>query len=209
MKKILGILSLAVVMMMAAVPADAQVKLGLTGGVNLSKMSLNKMPELSSNNRAGWFVGPKVLVKIPLVGLGADAAVLYSQRRMNVENEAGESASKNYNSVEIPINLRYSVGLSSLASVFLATGPQFGFNVGNKTWKAFDSKDLFGSGEEKFQLKKSNVTWNIGVGAMLLNHVEASVGYNFGVSKLAKRFGNEGGGTIKGNTWQLKVAYYF
>ena len=64
MKKILGILSLAVVMMMAAVPADAQVKFGLTGGVNLSKMSLNKMPELSSNNRAGWFVGPKVLVKI-------------------------------------------------------------------------------------------------------------------------------------------------
>ena len=53
MKKILGILSLAVVMMMAAVPADAQVKFGLTGGVNLSKMSLNEMPELSSNNRAG------------------------------------------------------------------------------------------------------------------------------------------------------------
>ncbi len=204
MKKIVSILSVAIIMMMAAAPAGAQVNFGLTGGVNLSKMSLDKIPDVSSNNRAGWFVGPKVLVKIPVVGLGADAAVLYSQRRMNVENKVGENASKNYCSVEIPVNLRYSVGLSSLASLFLATGPQFGFNVGNKTWKALKS----GEEPENFKLKKSNVTWNIGVGAMLLNHVEASVGYNFGVSKLAEQFGNEGG-SFKGNTWQLKVAYYF
>ena len=89
MKKIISILSVAVIMMMAAAPAGAQVNFGLTGGVNLSKMSLDKIPDVSSNNRAGWFVGPKVLVKIPVVGLGADAAVLYSQRRMTVENNAG------------------------------------------------------------------------------------------------------------------------
>ena len=33
-------------------------------------------------------------------------------------------------------------------------------------------------------------------------------GEGFGVSKLAEQFGNEGG-SFKGNTWQLKVAYYF
>lgn len=207
MKKLFGTIIMAIGLL-TAIPSQAQFSFGISGGLNLNKISYKDVPDVSSNNRAGWFVGPKVQFKLPVVGIGFDAAALYSQRRINGYsnvNEDATSTSTSYKSIEIPINLRYSVGLSSLASVFIATGPQFGFNVGGKNWEWRDTKN--------YELRKSNVSWNIGAGVRLLNHVEANVGYNFAVSKLAKYYGipgsNDSEGSFKANSWQLQVAYYF
>jgi hypothetical protein len=203
MKKLFGILLMAVGLL-TAIPSQAQFSFGVSGGLNLNKISYKDVPDVSSNNRAGWFIGPKVQFKVPVIGIGVDAAALYSQRRINGYSDVNEDAtstSTNYKSIEIPINVRYSIGLSSLASIFVATGPQFGFNVGNKNWEWRDMKS--------YELRKSNVSWNIGAGLRLLNHVEANVGYNFAVSKLAKYYGNEGNGSFKANSWQLQLTYYF
>ena len=64
-----------------------------------------------------------------------------------------------------------------------------------------------------------NTTWNIGAGVRLFKHLEASVGYNFALSKAGKAiFNNLGGSTgnsddyelkYKTNTFQLQVAYMF
>ena len=105
-------------------------------------------------------------------------------------------------SIEVPINLRYTFGIS-LASVFVATGPQFGFNMGNKFWSLPDTGD--------FQLKKSSFSWNIGAGVQLLNHLEIGVGYNIALSKYAKYTGIGGGSdaSFKNSGWQIQAAYLF
>lgn len=184
----------------ATTPARAQLDFGIVGGLNLNKVSFSSMPSFSSDNRCGWYIGPKVEFTLPIVGLGIDASVQYSQKRINTSSTVDES-STTYKSIEVPLNVRYGVGLSSLAYVFLATGPQFGFNVGSSTW-AFANAGTY-------DFKKSNVSWNIGIGAKLLSHLEIGAGYNFGISKLAKLGGISSDGSIKNNSWQFQVAYFF
>ena len=135
--------------------------------------------------------------------MGVNASAQYSQRRMNVKSGDGEDAvsdSKNLNTIEIPINVRYTLGLGSIASVYAETGPQFGFNVGNKTIS------------EVAKFKSSNVTWNVGIGARVLGHLEAGVGYNIALSKFGELVPDALTGTkndFKSNTWQVQVAYLF
>ena len=186
-----------------ATTASAQFKFGIVAGMNMSKLSFDDGKYFNSEHRAGWYVGPRVWFNIPIVGLGVNASAQYSQRRMNVKSGDGEDAvsdSKNLNTIEIPINVRYTLGLGSIASVYAETGPQFGFNVGNKTVS------------EVAKFKSSNVTWNVGIGARVLGHLEAGVGYNIALSNFGELVPDQLRGTkndFKSNTWQVQVAYLF
>ena len=135
MKKIFGVIALAAAFMFA-VPAQAQLKFGVKAGLNVSKASLDK-GVLSADNRTGFFVGPMAEFTLPVIGLGVDAALLYDNKSVKVGAE-GESASSTLHYIDIPINVKYTIGLGSLASVYGATGPQFSYNIGNKKWNAVE-----------------------------------------------------------------------
>lgn len=64
---------------------------------------------------------------LPIVGLGVDASALYDQRDAKLEDEK-----VSLRSINVPINVRYGIGLGSMASIYLAAGPQFGYNIGDK-----------------------------------------------------------------------------
>ena len=111
--------------MFAAVPSQAQVKFGLKGGYNVTDMSLST-DVIKKSNQTGFFVGPTAKFTLPVVGLGIDAAILYDQREAKMENTINaETTTVSEKNINIPINVRYSVGVGSLASVYLAAGPQF------------------------------------------------------------------------------------
>ena len=65
MKKILTLLAVAVALL-TTVPAQAQVKFGLKGGVNVTNMSFSS-EVLDATNRAGFFIGPTVKFTLPKV----------------------------------------------------------------------------------------------------------------------------------------------
>lgn len=65
------------------------------------------------------FIGPMAEVTIPIVGLGVDGALLFSQRGKDDGKQTG---------LDIPINLKYTIGLGSMLGVFVAAGPDFFFN---------------------------------------------------------------------------------
>ncbi len=81
MRKIISMCALAVALLVAA-PAQAQVKFGVKAGLNLSKVSTSGTigDNLKNDNRAGYFIGPMLDVKVPLIGLGVDGALMYKQR---------------------------------------------------------------------------------------------------------------------------------
>ena len=98
------------------------------------------------------------------------------------------------------VNLKWTVGLGSTLGVFVAAGPQFGFNVGD------------GHYAEVFDMKTCYTSFNVGGGVKLLRHLQLGVNYNFGISKLAKVVSDqyEGySGNMKKNTWQISLAYMF
>lgn len=88
MKKILSLVFM-VAAMMYATSANAQIKFGLKGGLNVTSMSFSE-DVFDASNKTGFFVGPMVKVTVPIVGLSFDAAALYDQKEaiilmMNLE----------------------------------------------------------------------------------------------------------------------------
>lgn len=213
MKKIFTTAVLAAAMLFSANSAEAQVKFGIKGGLNVTSMSLDSKV-LDAENRAGFFIGPTLKFTLPVVGLGIDASALYDQREAKAKAEVeGAEVESNFKTqaVNIPINVRYGFGLGSTASIFLFAGPQFGFNVGDKNQSIF--KDM---GE--WRLKSSTFSVNVGVGAMLLSHLQLSANYNIACGKtgdmtVSKALGDTAQELLskngRTNAWQIGLAYYF
>lgn len=204
MKKFFTALMFAVALLTAA-PSQAQVKFGLKGGLNVTDMSLSS-EVLDESNKTGFFVGPTVKFTLPIVGLGIDASALYDQRDAKLKGEEG-SENVSLRSINIPINVRYTFGMSSLAAIYLAAGPQFGYNIGDKN--IFSDED--GTG---FSLKKSNFSVNVGAGITLMSKFEIGATYNIACGKtgefnLIDAAGKQLSESTRMNSWQVSAAYYF
>lgn len=199
MKKSFSILA---VMLLVAAAAHAQlpVKFGVKGGLNITNVKFDK-DVVNTDNRCGFFIGPMAEFTIPIVGIGADIAVLYDQK--NIKVGEGEFAEKeSLKSIDIPINFKYTYGIGDLAGIYVATGPQFAFNVGDD--KIFN---------KTYTLKSSNFSWNIGAGVKVLGHLQVGYNYNIGIGKTAELEGVgdylKGAGKMKNNSHQISVAVLF
>lgn len=187
-----------------AMPASAQLKFGVKGGLNITDMSLSS-DVFETSNRTGFFIGPTVKFTLPIVGLGIDASALYDQRESELTNADNEVTKIKQQAINIPINLRYDIGLGSLAAVYLAAGPQFGFNVGDKNQTLFDDV-------ADWKLNSSNFSVNVGAGVMLLSHLQVGANYNIVCGKTGKITYLDGVESVfrgRSNSWQISMAYYF
>lgn len=187
-----------------ALPSQAQVKLGVKAGLNVNSVSLKNVPDnIDEKNRNGFFAGLTADVTVPLVGLGADVSLLYDNRCVGLTDE-GERYNKTLHYISLPINAKYTIGFSSLASVYLATGPQFSWNVGDRNWK--DWGDTNG-----WALKKSLFSWNVGLGATVLKHFRVGYNYNIGLGNTGEGFSEIAGKAVKGklknNVHQISLTY--
>lgn len=191
--------------------ADAQVKFGVKGGWNLSSLKLND-DMFTSDNKNGFFIGPMMKVSLPLTGLGFDIAALYDQREAKMryaDDVIGGDLSRRttikQKTIDVPVNLRYSIGLASLANVYFFGGPQWSINVGDENFK-WDSVS-------SYTLKKNTLSFNIGAGLTFLQHIQASVNYNVEASKSGKMEIErlDDGDWVKGrnHTWQVSLGYWF
>lgn len=204
-------------MMFGANNAQAQVQFGIKGGLNVTSMSLDKDKLLDTENQAGFFIGPTVKFTLPIVGLGIDASALYDQREAKIKgdingNKVETSSKLKTQAINVPINVRYGVGLGSVANVFFFAGPQFGFNVGDKNQSLL--KDA-----AEWKLKSSNFSVNVGLGFTVLSHLQVSANYNIACGKTGDVTVSDAAGTAlqdmlgknggKANAWQVGLAYYF
>lgn len=210
MKKALSLMVLAASLLPMS-EADAQVKFGVKGGWNLSSLKLND-DMFTSDNKNGFFIGPMMKVSLPLTGLGFDIAALYDQREAKMryaDDVIGSDLSRRttikQKTIDVPVNLRYSIGLASMANVYFFGGPQWSINVGDENFK-WDSVS-------SYTLKKNTLSFNIGAGLTFLQHIQASVNYNIEASKSGKMEIErlDDGDWVKGrnHTWQVSLGYWF
>ncbi len=188
-----------VLMLLVSTAAHAQlpIKFGLKGGLNITKVKFDK-DVVGTDNQSGFFIGPMAEFTIPIVGIGADIAVLYDQKKIEVDNEK-----ETLKYIDIPINVKYTLGLGDMAGIYIATGPQFSFNVGDdKILKA-----------DTYKMKSSTFSWNVGAGVKLINHIQVGYNYNIGIGKTAELNGVgeylKEAGKMKNNSHQISVAYLF
>lgn len=187
--------------MMMAMPSQAQlVKFGVKGGLNLTKMDMDH--GVDASNRTGFFFGPTMIIDLPLTGLDIDASALYDYRESKVE-AYGVSENLKQQQIAIPVNVRYGFGIGDVARVFAFAGPQFGFVI---------DKEQSIKQVADWKLKTSNFSVNVGVGAMVLKHLQATVNYNIACGKTGEITVRDTGHAIskgKSNSWQLGLAYIF
>ena len=190
--------------LMVAVPASAQIKFGVKAGTNLvEKPSGDCGGYKSADSYTGFYAGAMAKFTLPIVGLGVEADVLYSQSGSEI---GGEKVKKQ--SIEVPIYLRYDLALPAVSKVivpFVAVGPQFGYAFG-------DLEEALDMG--KYEYKKSQLSFNVGAGAVLLSHLQLHVNYNIALGKTAE-YTNMAYDVVnlitksKTNTWQISLAYLF
>ena len=220
MKK--NILSLAVIVaaLAFAMPSQAQIKLGVKAGLNVNSFNVKNLDiPLDKKNRNGFFVGVTADFTLPIVGIGVDASLLYDNRciglggydtyDLDTHTPEGDyfKTHKTFHYISLPINAKYTYGFSSLASVYIATGPQFSWNIGDRHW-------TLGDIDEGWELKSSAFSWNVGAGVTVLNHVR--VGYNFNIAlgntaeiDALTTAGAAVKGKLKNNTHQISLTYLF
>lgn len=188
MKKVISVCMVAIALMMA-VPAQAQLfKFGVKGGMNFSELNfdVDNLKELNGNS-TGFFVGPMAEVTIPIIGLGVDGALLFSQRGKGDFKKQG---------IEIPINLKYTIGLGSMFGIYLAAGPDFFYS-----FKDIDVKEL--------EAKRTNVALNLGGGLKLFKKLQVGVTYQIPMGNTFDVKALNGKKIGETKTWQVSLAYMF
>lgn len=214
MKKVFSILLVAVCCLALATPAQAQLKWGVKGGVNMSEIDWNGGFDGNKDNSTGFFIGPMAEFTIPVIGLGIDGAVMYSQRGKEVnliqESEVITMDAKQQG-IEIPVNLKYTIGLGSLLGIYVAAGPDFFFNFKDAKLKVLGNT----LDEEKaIESKKAQVGVNLGAGLKLFQHLQIGFNYqiplgdSFSKGEALKAIKND---FVSGKTktWQISLAYLF
>lgn len=199
------LLAVALLMSLTMTSQAQLLRFGVKGGINTTKMSFKNVgANFKSSNRVGVFVGPMVEAKLPIIGLGVDGAFMLSYKDARVKQYGDDSFVKNKTvteiGIDIPVNLKYTIGLSRIASIYFAAGPDFFFNVGKNP----KFKDL------KFSKKTAQVGINLGAGATFLNHYQLGLAYNVPLTKSAEFVDvNNIKQSYKSKSWQLSFAYLF
>lgn len=194
--------SLLLLLLMLAPASYGKVKFGIEGGAYINKMRFDKSIA-STENRAGFFIGPKLKGSLPL-GFGVDAALLYSNRSASFETALDEQR-KTLNYITVPVNIRWQLGSDRFAP-YIATGPQWDFYIGNSQLTTVDGL--------KATFEHNILSWNLGIGLMLLDHVQVGFNWNFPITnsgKIAKQVLGvvTDKDEMKNKEWTIRLNYYF
>lgn len=190
MKSLKKFLVCLVVATMSVGVANAGLRFGVKAGVNVNHLSLSDT-HIDDNNKAGWTAGVMTEFNLPLVGLGVDLSVMYA--RLN-------GAEDNKNFIQIPLNLKYKIGLpivGNFLAPYIFTGPSFDFKLDKSTYDAFKTKTF-------------QAVWNVGLGLEFVRHLQIGASYGFGINNIMdKVVSGMNGQKLHNNYWTITAAYLF
>lgn len=200
-----------IVLLSVANRACAQLSFGVDMGMNVSQLSMSKAVA-DTRNRQGYFLGPKVKATLPIVGLGADAAVRYTQKNAAFESWSDQVYVKEEMSyIEIPVNVLWEFSALKAFGFFLATGPQWNWYIGTSTW---ESEDNF-----RATFNHSMFSWNIGIGISVMDRVNLCLSRNIPIENqgtfVTKVYNTvskqveDAEMAMKNYGWQIALSFYF
>ena len=194
MKKVL----LIGLLMLSVLPAAAQVRLGVRGGITLNELRFDR-DVIDSDNRVGYCGGLLIDLNIPVVGLGVEASVMYTHRD-NRLSDGNVVFKRNY--IDTPVMARYRLDIPKVKHVFapmVFTGPTFAVMFSDDAPKEYKSR-------------KTYVSWDVGAGADLFNHLRITASYGLGISRAMSYIDKEYNGDKvygKDRHWTLSAAWLF
>lgn len=213
MKKTFALLSLLMALMMA-VPAQAQVRWGLSGGVSLNNVNLDNAPGIVSRNYTGWYVGPTLEVGLGKLPLKVDASALYHYNGATVGEEHSEPHHVNGNYIAVPVNAKLNIPLGSLTALYVSAGPELDFKMGAKEYRfniynPVSPDEVIGT--QDYKTKSTQVSFNIGAGLRVFDQFQIGASYNVACTDAAdgKFTTMDRGFSYKNNMWKINLLVFF
>ena len=187
-----------ILIVLTALPAAAQVRLGVRGGMTVGEKRFDR-DIIDSDNRVGYTGGLLIDLNIPVVGLGVEASVMYTHRN-NCLTDHNNVFKRHY--IDIPVYARYKLSLPGISKVFeplVFTGPSFSvlFNE---------------NGPSNYDNSKTYLSWDVGLGADLFRHLRLTGTYGLGISRALEYIDSEyTGDKVNGRDryWTLSAACLF
>lgn len=225
MKKVICLLSLLACLFPVTGMAQG-LHFGLKAGVLGNKADIHGMSsQIKEENQTGFQVGPMLQYQTGFYGLALDFSLLYVQRGVKLTNTAnGASTDVKTQSIDIPIELKWEMGISDNFDLFLGVGPSFSFLVDEDNWGrklAHIAVDVIDKDLSSMGWRSTEVGINLGGGVKIVNHLMLSCYYNIGLTQSAKHHigGNKHDaidlifdGDVfesKNRYWQLSLSYVF
>jgi hypothetical protein len=174
-------IALAVALMAFAVSASAQVKFGVTAGMNFNSA---KVADVKMDAKAGWNVGATLQFNLPL-GFSLQPSVVYMHKAAGFETPSLSSdflenlkaeMVQTVGSVVVPVSVQWGPDLL-VARPFLDVTPYVGYSLTNKVKSDF-------AGIEEVVKGGNGLDYGLGLGAGInVWKLQAIVRYNwnFGV----------------------------
>lgn len=188
----------AVAIFTATMPASAQVRLGVRGGITLNKLHFDR-EIINSENRIGYSAGLVLDVNIPVVGLGVEASAMYTHRDDRLFDDI-HNFKRHY--IEIPVYARYRLTLPAVERIvapYVFTGPNFSILFKDEAPTSINNS-------------RTCTSWDVGAGVDLFKHLRLSATYGIGMSKAMQYIDREyQGGVVNGKDkhWTVSAAWLF
>lgn len=195
-----------VILLLAGVALNAQIKLGLTAGLNMANEGTSVSGNLASftdkGSLKGLTVGPTVEAMVPIIGIGAEASALYSRKGSNFKYDISMpedynislSGYRSISYIDVPLNLKYKMGIG-IVNLFVTGGWYWSFALGGKV-VVDNAVDNTTNEVIPELIKKTNMSFSksynsfdtgfgFGGGVELLKKIQLSVNYSISVKNTA------------------------
>ncbi len=170
MKKNFSLLFL-LTFMIISLPAAAELRYGFRLGGDFAKASLCNDPGMSMKNGSGFSGGLLLEYQMENNGFAPDIAVLYTRYSSRLMDEVSGPAKLGRDFIEVPLHLKYKFFISStnnLVAPMIYTGPSMFIRLGK-------------GNPEQIKTKSIQPGWDLGIGVDIINFIQLSAGYRFGL----------------------------
>ncbi len=171
---------------------QAEIRLGLKAGLNLSEASFS-WETLESGNFTGFQAGPVLEVGLPVLGWGLDFGVLYSLQGFKIHEQTERNAS-----LYFPLNLKYKFSLLGAIGFYGSAGLFADVKISKDD---FSISDMYDS----FKYKTFGAGVNLGFGVELFGKLQVGPSYQI---RLTDDYSTDDY-TVRTKTWSITAIYFF
>lgn len=189
MRKIITIVLMSIAVLAAPI-AQAQFRVGVKLGANVSKSSADIDKLKFDGSAITNFTGGVTAEWIIAAGFGFDVSAMYTAKGTEyvigenlggaLNNLAGVVLTNEVHYIEVPLNLKYKLQIPAVKKIFapyVYLGPSFAFKVGESI--EIGDKNLSSNEVDNSSI---DYAFNLGLGFEVIQHINLSVQYGWGLN---------------------------
>ncbi len=177
--------------------AQAELAIGVKGGLNFAKLDVSGSASSNFESKTGFHGGAFMLIKLTKIGIQPE--LIFSKQGSSLKYSGSPTLESNFNYINIPIMLK----LYTVAGINIQVGPQFGF-VTKAEQEVPDFSGNITTQDIKDELKGYDLALGLGLGWDAPFGLMFDARYNLGLTEINDAAGLS---ATKNQVIQVSVGY--